>query len=158
MLTKNKQFVPHPGKQTEFLQSTADWIFFGGARGGSKSFSLTISNPANRVGFRVANSIDGEPEDYARDRVDVTGSLMAKMDDTTVAQLPFFLAGTSKSILVGDEGTAGGGSASDIFFEIPQAKYTGHNLDLGSEGGVFIELPFQGTATGTQKLVTVKLT
>tara|TARA_R110002012_G_scaffold53962_2_gene138381 strand:+ start:1320 stop:2333 length:1014 start_codon:yes stop_codon:yes gene_type:complete len=124
----------------------------------SKSFSLTISNPANRVGFRIANSIDGEPEDYVRDRVDVTGSLMAKMDDTTVAQLPFFLAGTSKSILVGDEGTAGGGSSSDIFFEIPQAKYTGHNLDLGSEGGVFIELPFQGTATGTQKLVTVKLT
>lgn len=30
----------HKGKQTEFLQSTCDWIFFGGARGGSKSFSL----------------------------------------------------------------------------------------------------------------------
>ena len=41
MLNNSKQFTPHPGKQTEFLQSTADWIFFGGARGGSKSFSLT---------------------------------------------------------------------------------------------------------------------
>ena len=41
MLTNKQKFVPHPGKQTEFLQSTADWIFFGGARGGSKSFSLT---------------------------------------------------------------------------------------------------------------------
>ena len=123
-----------------------------------KSFSVTISNPAQRVGFRIANSIDGEPEDYIRDRVDVTGSINVKMDDTSVAQLPFFLAGTSKSILVGDDGTAGGGSATNIFFEVPQAKYTGHNVDLGSEGGVFIELPFQGTATGTQKLINVKLT
>ena len=41
MLNNSQQFAPHPGKQTEFLQSTADWIFFGGARGGSKSFSLT---------------------------------------------------------------------------------------------------------------------
>jgi len=31
MLNNSKQFTPHPGKQTEFLQSTADWIFFGGA-------------------------------------------------------------------------------------------------------------------------------
>lgn len=123
-----------------------------------KAFSVTISNPAQRVGFRIANSIDGEPEDYMRDRVDVTGSINVKMDDTSVAQLPFWLAGTSKSILVGDEGTAGGGSATSIFLEVPQAKYTGHNVDLGSEGGVFIELPFQGTATGTQKLINVKLT
>lgn len=124
----------------------------------SKSFSVTITNPCERVGFRIANSIDGEPEDYIRDRVDVTGSISVKMDDTSVAQLPFWLAGTSKSILVGDEGTAGGGSATDIFFEVAQAKYTGHNVDLGSEGGVFIELPFQGTATGSEKLISVKLT
>ena len=124
----------------------------------SKAFSVTISNPATRVGFAAINSIDGEPEDYVRDRVDVTGSINVKMDDTSVAQLPFFLAGTSKAILVGDEGTAAGGSATNIFFEIAQAKYTGHNVDLGSEGGVFIELPFQGTATGSQKLISVKLT
>jgi hypothetical protein len=123
-----------------------------------KSFSVTISYPAERVGFRVANSIDAESEDYMRGRVDVTGSINVKMDDTSVAQLPFWLAGTSKSILVGDEGTAGGGSSTDIFFEIPQAKYTGHNVDLGSEGGVFIELPFQGSATGSQKLISVKCT
>ena len=34
------KFIPHPGKQTEFLSSTADRVFFGGARGGSKSFAL----------------------------------------------------------------------------------------------------------------------
>tara|TARA_R100001530_G_scaffold54752_1_gene40339 strand:- start:1349 stop:2362 length:1014 start_codon:yes stop_codon:yes gene_type:complete len=124
----------------------------------AKSFSVTISNPCERVGYVVANSIDGEPKDYIRDRVDVTGSISAKMNDVSVAQLPFWLAGTSKAILVGDEGTAGGGSSTDIFFEVAQAKYTGHNVDLGSEGGVFIELPFQGTATGSEKLISVKLT
>ena len=36
--------------------------------------------------------------------------------------------------------------------------YTGHNLDLGSEDGIFIELPFTGTATGSNKLITIKMT
>ena len=39
MLRKPK-FTAHPGKQTEFLASTIDWVFFGGARGGTKTFSL----------------------------------------------------------------------------------------------------------------------
>ena len=34
------KYAAHPGKQTEFLASTVDNIFFGGARGGTKSFSL----------------------------------------------------------------------------------------------------------------------
>jgi hypothetical protein len=34
------KFRPHSGKQVEFLKSTADWIFYGGARGGGKSLML----------------------------------------------------------------------------------------------------------------------
>ena len=34
------KFTAHAGKQTEFLASTIENIFFGGARGGTKSFSL----------------------------------------------------------------------------------------------------------------------
>jgi len=34
------KFRPHSGKQTEFLGSTANWIFYGGARGGGKSLML----------------------------------------------------------------------------------------------------------------------
>ena len=34
-------FYPHEGKQREFLKSTADWVFYGGARGGGKSLMLS---------------------------------------------------------------------------------------------------------------------
>ena len=124
----------------------------------AKAFSFTISHPATRVGFAVANSNDGEPQEYIRDRLEITGSLNVKMDDTVVAQQPFWLAGTSKAILVGDEGTSQGGSATKIFFEFPTVKYTGHNVDLASEEGVFVELPFTATATGAGKLMYLKLT
>ena len=124
----------------------------------AKAFSFTISHPAARVGFAVCNSLDGEPQEYIRNRMEITGSLNAKMDDTVVAQQAFWLAGTSKAILVGDEGTSEGGSATKIFFEFPTVKYTGHNVDLGAEDGVFIELPFTATATGTGKLMFLKLT
>ena len=124
----------------------------------AKAFSFTISHPAERVGFAIANSNDGEPQEYIRNRLDITGSLNVKMDDTVVAQQAFWLAGTSKAILVGDEGTSGGGSSTDIFFEFPTVKYTGHNVDLNAEDGVFIELPFTATATGSGKLMYLKLT
>lgn len=39
MISKYK-FRPHRGKQTEFLKSTSNWIFYGGARGGGKSLML----------------------------------------------------------------------------------------------------------------------
>jgi len=124
----------------------------------AKAFSFTISHPAARVGFAIANSNDGEPQEYIRDRLEITGSLNVKMDDTVVAQQPFWLAGTSKAILVGDEGTSAGGSATKIFFEFPTVKYTGHNVDLAAEEGVFVELPFTATATGSGKLMYLKLT
>ena len=38
--SKAANFSPHTGKQTEFLKTTADWVFYGGARGGGKSFTL----------------------------------------------------------------------------------------------------------------------
>ena len=39
-ISSNYLFQPHKGKQTEFLKCSADWIFYGGARGGGKSFTL----------------------------------------------------------------------------------------------------------------------
>ena len=39
-VTSKYKFRPHSGKQTEFLKSTSNWIFYGGARGGGKSLML----------------------------------------------------------------------------------------------------------------------
>jgi hypothetical protein len=37
----NTIFRPHKGKQTEFLKCQSNWVFYGGARGGGKSFTLS---------------------------------------------------------------------------------------------------------------------
>jgi len=112
------------------------------------NFSLTISNPATRVGYETVNSIAGEPSAYMRGgQISVTGSISAKLDDN-VAQIitEDFLIGTSANVSIGD------GSAID--FDIPTAKYTGHT-HTNVEGSVFVDLPFMGTADGSGALVTI---
>ena len=52
------KFTPHPGKQTEFLASTCDRIFFGGARGGTKSFSLAWKAAFTPVKMNYTNRND----------------------------------------------------------------------------------------------------
>ena len=115
------------------------------------SFELTISNPATRVGYETVNSIAGEPCAYMRGgQISVTGSVSVKLDDN-VAQIltEDFLVGTSANISIGD------GSAID--FDIPTAKYTGHS-HTNTDSGVFVELPFMGTADGSNALVTITAT
>ena len=112
------------------------------------SFELTISNPATRVGYETVNSIDGEPCAYMRGgQIAVTGTVGVKLDDN-VAQIitEDFLVGTSANVSIGD------GSAID--FDIPTAKYTGHS-HTNTDIGVFIDLPFMGTADGSGALVTI---
>jgi len=112
------------------------------------NFELTISNPATRVGYETVNSIAGEPCAYNRGgQISVTGSVGVKLDDN-VAQVitEDFLIGTSANVSFGD------GSAID--FDIPTAKYTGHT-HTNTESGVFVELPFMGTADGSGALVTI---
>ena len=112
------------------------------------SFELTISNPATRVGYETVNSIAGEPCAYMRGgQIAVTGTVGVKLDDN-VAQIitEDFLAGTSANVSFGD------GSAID--FDIPTAKYTGHS-QTNTESGMFVELPFMGTADGSGAMVTI---
>jgi len=111
-------------------------------------FELTISNPAIRNGYETVNSIDGEPSAYMRGgQISVTGSVSVKLDDN-VAQIitEEFLAGVSANISIGD--------GSSIDFDIPTAKYTGHT-NTNTEAGVFVDLPFMGTADGSGVLVTI---
>ena len=120
----------------------------GGASVLANSFDLTISNPATRVGFKSVNGIAGEPESYNRGgQINVTGNISVKMDDNSVTMVNNFLGGTSTNVSLGD--------GSSIDFDIPTAKFTGHELDTANENGVFINLPFQATADGSGALVTI---
>ena len=115
------------------------------------SFDLTISNPATRVGYETVNSIAGEPCAYMRGgQISVTGNVAVKLDDN-VAQIltEDFLAGTSANVSIGD--------GSSIDFDIPTAKYTGHS-QANSDSGMFVELPFMGTADGSNALITIDIT
>ena len=80
-------------------------------------------------------------------QISVTGNVTVKLDDN-VAQIVTedFLVGTSANISIGD--------GSSIDFDIPTAKYTGHS-HTNTDSGVFVELPFMGTAEGSNALVTI---
>ena len=64
-------FKAHKGKQTQFLQSRADWIFFGGARGGSKSFSLAWKAALSPVSWHY---------EHLGERVNKTEAKLLKSD------------------------------------------------------------------------------
>jgi len=112
------------------------------------SFELTISNPATRVGYETVNSVDGEPCAYMRGgQISVTGTVSVKLDDNTAQIITEeFLTGTSANVSFGD--------GSSLDFDIPTAKYTGHT-HTNTDSGVFVELPFMGTADGSGALVTI---
>ena len=112
------------------------------------NFELTISNPATRVGYETVNSIAGEPCAYMRGgQISVTGTVGVKLDDN-VAQIltEDFLVGTSANVSFGD--------GSSIDFDIPTAKYTGHS-HTNTDSGIFVDIPFMGTADGSGALVTI---
>ena len=115
------------------------------------NFELTISNPATRVGYETVNSINGEPCAYMRGgQISVTGTVSVKLDDNTAQVITEdFLVGTSANVSIGD--------GSTIDFDIPTAKYTGHS-HTSTDSGVFVELPFMGTADGSGALVTIDIT
>jgi hypothetical protein len=110
-------------------------------------FDITISNPATRVGYSTVNSITHEPSAYMRGgMIEVTGNVSAKLDDNVTDTIQDFRTGNSVNISIGD------GAAID--FDIPTAKYTGYT-HTNTDSGVFIDLPFKGTADGSDALVTI---
>jgi hypothetical protein len=114
------------------------------------NFEMTISNPAQRVGFSTVNSISHEPSAYMRGgQVNVTGTVSAKLDDNVVDTIADFRAGTSVNISIGD--------GSTIDFDIPTAKYTGYT-HTNTDAGVFIDLPFKAMADGSNALFTIDIT
>tara|TARA_Y100000593_G_scaffold95110_1_gene199859 strand:+ start:9675 stop:10700 length:1026 start_codon:yes stop_codon:yes gene_type:complete len=123
----------------------------GGSDVAVKSFSVTLNNPASRVGYQGAA---GEADGYVRgSRFDIQGSISVKADTTTMDFLTSGWQDNTTKALVLEAGTS-----SQISFNLPAINMSGHNLDMADEG-VFVELPFVATSgTGSGNLITIKAT
>ena len=112
-----------------------------------KSFSVTISNGVNRVGF---NS-NGDAESYSVPEYVVTGSMSIKMDDNFAYEgarnvIQDFLDGDTLPLVlnIGD-GTLSSVGEANIQMNI---QYTGDPAQDIGEGGIFHNLSFEGVSTG----------
>jgi len=136
------------GTETAFVKTIFDCTTkqLGGSDVVAKSFNVNFAFPAVRLGFQGASA---EAEQYGRGgEVVCSGSASVKYDANTDGELAGFLAGSSKAVTFGD--------GSTINFSVPTSVYTGFNVDLGdSEEGVFVEIPFEGTATGAGNLYSI---
>ena len=123
----------------------------GGDGASVRAFTMTINNPASRVGYQGASM---EADGYVRGaEITAEGSITIKADDNAMNHLDTWQSGdASFAIALND-----GGTTLDV--SIPAAQMKGHNLDLADEG-VFVELPFTITsgANGGSVPLTLKTT
>ena len=140
-----------------------DNVSIGGNAVICKSFSVTITNPVARAGHQgiaeaapgSTGTVFGQPDAYVRaGNITVEGSMTVKYDDNSRGLLDNWLNGTSTAIIFGDAAVG----AATCFIGIPAAKFTGYNKDYAAEDGVYIELPFIGTAEGAGALIDLKIT
>ncbi len=121
------------------------------------SFSIEITNPCVRVGYDA----NGDAQAYSRaGEKTVTGTMNVLYDENTdallatVLQNPATTAGAVAPILFADAAIGSG----DIGFSIPQAVLTSHNLNMeGGEEGMFVEVGYEGTANGSEKLYEIDI-
>ena len=137
------------GAETAYVETIFDCETktLGGNDVVAKAFNVNLSFPCVRVGHQ---GNDGEAEQYSRSgELVCSGSYTVKYDANSDGELAGFLAGSSKAVALTD--------GSTFSVSVPQAVYTGFNMDLGdNEEGVFVEVPFEGTATGSgQNLYSV---
>jgi hypothetical protein len=113
------------------------------------AFTMTISNPANRIGWQGSSA---EADGYVRGGLyDISGSITVKYDANMADALSTdWKANTAYALALND------GSNFDI--SIPSARMTGHNLDFADEG-MFVEIPWTATtgaaASGNLAVITM---
>jgi hypothetical protein len=114
-----------------------------------KAFSLTITNPATRVGFQGSA---GETDGYSRGaNMEITGDITMKADDNAMENLDLWQANTNVAIELDD--------GSNWDFSLPECNMSGHAMDMADEG-IFVNIPFTVTSgtSGGAVPVTIKVT
>tara|TARA_Y100000593_G_C4311934_1_gene338839 strand:+ start:1547 stop:2584 length:1038 start_codon:yes stop_codon:yes gene_type:complete len=122
-----------------------------------KSFNMDVTYPCVRTGYQGS---DAEPEMYSRaGELTCSGSISVLYDTNSDAFLATMLtdpgasSGNLAPIIMSDNATVGSGNFA---FEVLQAVITGHSLSYeGAEEGQFVELTYEGTASGAENLFRV---
>lgn len=144
------------GRVSDFNKGLFDCttVEFGGSAVTCKSFSMTIDNPANRIGFQGSA---GETDGYVRPaNIGITGSMSIKADETVQDFLvnKFQASGGSRECAISlNDGTAG------FDFSLPTVVITDYVLDQANEG-IFADITFRATSSqdGGANLAVIKLT
>ena len=121
----------------------------GGDDASVKTFSISISNPATRVGFQGSS---GETDGYSRaGNIDITGNITIKADDNAMEHIDAWQTNALLPIVLND--------GSTFSFAVPGAVQSGHALDMADEG-MFVDIPFTVTsgADAGAVPVTIKVT
>tara|TARA_Y100001963_G_scaffold96321_1_gene132617 strand:+ start:3410 stop:4453 length:1044 start_codon:yes stop_codon:yes gene_type:complete len=106
-----------------------------------KSFSLTISNPAQRVGYQGTS---GETDGYTRgESLSITGSITMKSDSLQQINDDTFWKANSTAAIVLKPSSASAGSTID--FSIPAANISNISMDMAEEG-IFQTVDFTATS------------
>ena len=123
---------------------------FGGDAAVVRDFSITIENPASRVGYQGSS---GETDGYSRGGAfSISGSITMKADSLQqVNEDTFWKANATAALALGN--------GSSIDFSIPKCNISNISYDMADEG-IFQTVDFVATsgADGGSSLATLKLT
>jgi len=123
----------------------------GGHTATVKAFTMTITNPASRLGWQGTSA---EADGYVRGGLyDISGSMTVKYDANMADALSTdWVANPSTGYAL----ALNDGANWDI--SIPSARMTGHNIDFADEG-MFVEIPWTATtgAAASGNLAVLKV-
>lgn len=154
--TASSSVVPS-GTETSFVKTLYDCTTktIDGVAVIVSSFSLDIANPCVRVGYDA----NGDAEGYSRaGEITCSGTMNVLYNENsdaflaTLLQNPATTAGAVAPVLFGDAAIGSGA----IGFSVPQAVLTSHTVSMeGAEEGMMLEVGFEGTADGSEKLYEI---
>ena len=112
------------------------------------AFSVTISNPASRIGQRATT---GETDGYVRGgNFDLTGSVTYKLDNLAMNHINEYITMATNVPIVVEQG-------SSLSFNMPTCVITGYTPSYADEGAM-VEVTFRALANASDTLATIKMT